>query len=367
MKQVGKGQAGLEQASLAQPKHRVTAAQFFLGMFVSQGAAALGLNTQYAGGEHLLDNVASALLALGLGFILAIPVWLLQKGNQGAVALDRPGKAAALGYLLYFVWEAAAGLALFQIFLLDTVNPDFSAGFVAAALLGAGLYGALRGVETIARCGVCVFAVLVLGCGLVFGMVALRFRPENLEPLFYQGFGQMGQGVALFLSRTTAFAEMALLLPQVRGNRARGFAGWSLGSGAFTCLVLVLMVGCLGPYAATQNFPVYTLAATTQVRSLQRLDTVFVGVWIAGLAIRLAWGLYACRLCAGAVFSKGRAKGWTAAAACFVLVLAQLAVAFPPVQRVVLSTRLLLWATLGAGCLVPLLLLLVRRGKRAAG
>ena len=354
----------MASSSPKQPTHRVSAAQFFLGMLVSQAAVTLGLNTQYAGGAHLLDNTVSALLAMGLGVLMALPAWALQKRCPEE---PLPGKAAPLCYLLYFIWEAAASLALFQIFLLDTVNPDFSAGFVAAALLGAGLYGALRGVETIARCGACVFVVLVLGCGLVFGIVALRFHRENLEPLFYQGFSQTLQGTALFLSRTTLFAHMALLLPLVRGKRALGFADWSLGSGGFTALVLVLVVGCLGPYAATQNFPVYTLAATTQVRSLQRLDTVFVGVWIAALVIRLAWSLYACRLCAGAAFSKRSAEGWTAAAACLTLVLAQLAVAFPAVQRVVLSTRLLLWATLGTGCLLPLLLLLLRRRKRAGG
>ncbi len=175
----------MASSSPKQPTHRVSAAQFFLGMLVSQAAATLGLNTQYAGGAHLLDNTVSALLAMGLGVLMVLPAWALQKRCP---VEPLPGKAAPLCYLLYFIWEAAASLALFQIFLLDTVNPDFSAGFVAAALLGAGLYGALRGVETIARCGACVFVVLVLGCGLVFGIVALRFHRENLEPSSTRAF-----------------------------------------------------------------------------------------------------------------------------------------------------------------------------------
>ena len=214
----------MASSSPKQPTHRVSAAQFFLGMLVSQAAVTLGLNTQYAGGAHLLDNTVSALLAMGLGVLMALPAWALQKRCPDE---PLPGKAAPLCYLLYFIWEAAASLALFQIFLLDTVNPDFSAGFVAAALLGAGLYGALRGVETIARCGACVFVVLVLGCGLVFGIVALRFHRENLEPLFYQGFSQTLQGTALFLSRTTLFAHMASSCPWSGGN-----APWALPAGA---------------------------------------------------------------------------------------------------------------------------------------
>ena len=46
----------MASSSPKQPTHRVSAAQFFLGMLVSQAAVTLGLNTQYAGGAHLLGR-----------------------------------------------------------------------------------------------------------------------------------------------------------------------------------------------------------------------------------------------------------------------------------------------------------------------
>ncbi len=83
----------MASSSPKQPTHRVSAAQFFLGMLVSQAAVTLGLNTQYAGGAHLLDNTVSALLAMGLGVLMALPAWALQKRYPDE---PLPGKAAPL-------------------------------------------------------------------------------------------------------------------------------------------------------------------------------------------------------------------------------------------------------------------------------
>ena len=116
---------------------------------------------------------------------------------------------------------------------------------------------------------------------------------------------------------------------------------------------LTLVAGCLGPYAASQNFPLFTLASLTQIHSLQRLDTVFIGVWIAGLVIRAALELYACRVCARALLGPRWHKKGAALAAALSWGVALLGVWSAGFRQAVLSTRPLLCATLGAGCLVP--------------
>ena len=108
--------------------------------------------------------------------------------------------------------------------LLDTVNPDFSSILVLLAIVGVALYGAFRGIETISRCATCVFAVLLLGVALVFRIVLFRFRTENPEPLFAGGLEQTARSVMLFVARTSIFADMAVLLPMVRGRSALGFS-----------------------------------------------------------------------------------------------------------------------------------------------
>lgn len=348
---------------------KISSAQFFVAMFVSHILVTIALNAQYTGGESILDNIVSYLIAMGVGVLIALPIWLCQK--RGSVpelavkALGPVGGIVPAAYWLYFVVAGSSSLALFQIFLMDTVNPGFSASLVTAAIIGVALYGALRGIETVARCATCVFVVMLLGCGLVFGIVAVRFDAGNLEPLFQCGFSQTRQGVALFLSRTSIFADMAVLLPQVKGKKARGFAGWMAGTTAFVSLTILLIAGCLGRYAYTQNFPVYVLASLTEVRSLQRLDAVFTGVWMMGLVIKLAMDLYACRVCFFNL-TGGRERKWPVwATALLLLALALLIVGNSALQRWLLDPWVLCWATVIGGAALPLIVWLaaMARGK----
>ncbi len=333
-------------------------------MFVSRVVVTIALNARFLGGENMLDAIVSYLLSMVLGVFIALPVWLLHRRypdrNVGEAAQSlwgRAGKLVPLVYILYFVLVNGASLGLFQIFLLDTVNPDFSAALTMAAILAVALYGAFRGIETVARCAACVFAVLLAGTALVFGIVAFRFDPENLEPLFADGFSQTLRGTLLFIARTSIFADMAVLLPMVRGNKVKGFAGWAAGTAAFVSLLLLLLQGCLGRYAATQNFPVYTLSSITEVRSMQRLDAVFVGVWMMGLIIKLASDTYACLVCFASVSSK-REPGLSVALTGLSVLLLDFATAGNrAVQGLLLHTGFLFWCTAATGCFLPLAVL----------
>ena len=340
-------------------KTSISARQFFVAMFVSQVLVTIALGAQFTGGENILDSIFSYLLAMAVGLAVALPIGWSQRGGRSVpeLAMDGLGRAGAvvpLAYCLYFVIAGGSSLALFEIFLMDTVNPGFSAGLVVAALLGVALYGAMRGIETVGRCATCVLVVLLLGCGLVFGIVAARFSGKNLEPVFYHGFGQTKQGVALFLARTSVFADMAVLLPQVKGRKALGFAGWMAGTAGFISLTILLIAGCLGRYAYTQNFPVYVLASLTEVRSLQRLDAVFTGVWIMGLIIKLAVDLYACRVCFAAI-SKKRRRWPVCLAAGGMLLLALLGAAGGAVQALLMDEDFLALCTLLSGLALPVI------------
>ncbi len=351
---------------------KITATQFFLMMFVSRAVVTIGLNASYLGGENMLEAIVSYAAAMGASLLLAIPVRgvvrrypALTIGDAAQVALGPVGKTVPALYLVYFLQSGAASLGIFQVFLVDTVDPEFSASLAMTALLGVAVFGASRGLETVARAGVCVFALLTVGTGLVFALVAGRFDGENLEPLFTHGGHQALTGTLLFALRTSVFADMAVLLPFVTGRRTRGFLLWAGGTTLFVAGVLLLLAGCLGPYAATRNFPVYFLSSLTDTRAFQRMDAVFIGVWMMGLIVKLACELTACRVCLGSVTRRDRPLLWALLPGLAVLGTAFAAVRHPWVQRILLDTRLLLFCTAMAGLLLPGAVLLGRRRKGA--
>lgn len=341
-------------------KHSITAAQFFVMMFVSRVVVTIALNSRYLGGENMLEGIISYVAAMLLAVIISLPVWFLHGrypdfsiGRAAEKAMGRAGRIVSVLYILYFVIINGSSLGLFQIFLMDTVNPEFSAAVTMAAVLAVAVYGAFRGIETVARCATCIFAAMLVGTVLVFAIVAQHFTSENLEPLFVGGLSQTIVGTKLFVARTSVFADMAVLLPMVRGRKKLGFAAWAGGTSLFVSVLLLLLAGCLGPYAATQNFPVYALSAITEVRSMQRLDAVFVGVWLMGLIIKLACDIYACRVCSVSIFGRPLPRFTVCTVGAAVLLLAFLTAEVRPVQKILLNTDLLFFCTVIIGALVP--------------
>lgn len=348
-----------------QRKTKVSASQFFLMMFVSRAVVTIALNAQFTGGENLLDSIVSCVGAMLLGFLMVLPVWILHRkysylnvNDVAKLSMGGLGKAVPVFYLLYFIWSNAAVFALFEIFLMDTINPDFSSVWVILSIGAVALYGAIKGLEAVSRCAVCIFVVLMLGMILVFGSAISRFQTENLEPLFQNGFHQTLVSTVLFVARASVFADMAVLLPMVKGRSGAGFSLWNLGAAAFLGGLLFLLSGCLGRYAYTQNFPVYVLSSLSEIQSLQRVDAVFVGIWMMGIIIRAACDIYACRVCCS-VLGKGKSQRISAAAVCLLMLgLGFLTVRSGPVQRAVLHTGGQFFATVAAGFLIPLIVLL---------
>ena len=245
-------------------EHTISAAQFFAVQFLIRVTMTIALDPSAIAGENPLKTLLSYGLAMVLGAGLAVPVWLLPRqpgvafGEQARTALGPLGRVVGLFYILYFVAANALSLGAFLELLEKRLHPEFPLVLILAAVVAVAAYGAWRGLETIARAGACLCVLVLAGTALLFGTAAGRFQWENLQPL---GDAPALRGAAVFLSRTSLFAEMAVLLPYVRGRRGLGFALWSLGTTVFVAALTLLLAGCLGPYAATQDFPVYTLAS----------------------------------------------------------------------------------------------------------
>lgn len=350
---------------------KISSAQFFLTLFVSRAVVAIGLNARYLGGGNTLEAIVSYALAMAASLPLTLPVWALARrrpgltiGDAAQEALGPAGKVVPALYIVYFLQSGAASLGVFELFLMDTVNPEFSADLAMAATLAVAVAGALWGLEAVARSAVCVFALLVGGSLLVFGIVSARFDPENLEPVSLRGVVQTFRGTLLLALRSSVFADLAVLLPFVRGRGGRGFLLWAAGATLFVSVTLLLLAGCLGPYAATRSFPIYSLASLSQARSLQRLDAVFLGVWMTGLIVKLSCELFACRVCVQSLAGRPLPGADALLPGAALLGLALAGVKIQWVQRVLLDVRLLLFCGVMVSLLLPGVVLLAGRKKR---
>ena len=234
-----------------QKQYRISAGQLFSILFVNRSVIMLTHNTLLGGGENMVDNILSALLALVLNFVLILPLYFLHRRNPqenvletGERLVGKPGAILlAVFYGLYFMAIDSYYLSFFQIFLNNIMEPLMPVWLVALAFVAVVCYAAYLGIEAIARTA--GFALAIILIGMVWIGVALlpKIQWINYDPFLYNGPKQLFTGTALFLARSTGFSTMALLLPRVSGKKKLKFCIWNTG---IYCLMIFLLLGMVG-------------------------------------------------------------------------------------------------------------------------
>lgn len=302
---------------------KISALQFYFMLFLSRAVISLTINSQTVGENNFLDNILSSGILLAALFLLSQPLFSLHKSyperSLPAIAETRFGAAGysvSFLYTVYFLVMNTYSLALYLTLLTNTMDPAASKWSIAIVLTGIALYGAVKGIETVSRASICIFALFLLGFAALFIALIPRMNAAFQEPVLYSGTEQMLQGAFVFAARCTFLAELAVLMPFVDGELRRGFTAWNIGTGVFVSILLVFLVVCLGEYAYLQIFPVYTLATMAEIAGIQRLDALLVGLSMMALVIRMSCGLFAISECwARSVKLRPRVRLVSAAAA----------------------------------------------------
>lgn len=285
-------------------KTQISALQFYLMLFLSRVVVSMTINAQTFGGGNFLDTILSEILLFAVSAVFVLPLFALHRKypelSLPGIAEKRFG-AAGYGvsalYFLYFVLMNTFSLALFLVLILNTMDPAASGWSIVLVLSGIALYGAVKGIETVSRAAICIFAVFLLGIGAIFTALSGKVHPDYLEPILQNGTDQLLRGFWAFAARCTSLAEFAVLMPFVIQNKKKGFLLWGGGTALFLSVILFFLVSCLGEYADLQIFPFYTLSTMAEVAGIQRLDALLIGLCMMTLVIRLAVGFFAVSEC----------------------------------------------------------------------
>lgn len=355
-------------------QHFISAGQLFSLLFIGRIIIVLTINAQLAGGDSILDNTVSAVFALALNFVLIIPLWLLYRRRPALNVLDssyflfgKIGTVICMIYAVYFVVVNWYYLSFFQLYIGNVMNPNTPVWIVAAAVLVVSCYGAFKGVEAIARAS---GVILVIICaGIIFIIVTLfsEINPLNYEPLLYRGPRQAVTGVMLFLARSTGFASLAVMLPKTKGRKKLGFVLWNVGVYVFITVLLLVIVGAAGDYLKNQLFPVYAASALAEAGPFQRLDAIYLGIWMMGLFVKIAFDLFLISVCITKIWSEKAGKVSILVGGVLIAVVAQVTAYSRALQNFVYGLWFLGAFTLSVAFVIPLLLLLtdvVKNGRK---
>ena len=298
-------------------KNTIGSGQFFCLLYVSHAINILmttpGIQT--AGGmEHLLWSVPLSVVG---SIVLALPFWWMHRRYRawgiGELSVAVLGKGFALpillGYVVLYLYHSAVSVVQYQLFVMDTMLPQVSVWILTTAILVTACYGAMLGIEALARASGFFLAIIFVSLLVIFCALFPKVTWEHFSPVKDINFSEIARKSVATTTWMLEIGTMAVIFPYVHGKIGRNLLVWSVGEGLTLAVVAFLTVGVLGEYLGTQMFPFYTVASMAEIGSLQRQDALFVGVWTMGLYVRVALFLVAASLCVTSFFGE-KAGRW---------------------------------------------------------
>ena len=236
--------------------------------------------------------VAAAKLAIVL---LYVPILLFIRRHPGENLISfAAGKSKALGwisgalFIIFLVLMEVLTLSKLQFYAAGTIFSDASSFLIVALPVLVCAYGAMKGIQAVARVGSAVAAIMT---AFIITVGLSVWRHADLT-LLYPAF--IEDGSAFFRDFTAEMGGNAeilifpLLASEVREKPSRTVYVYIPAILVLIEAMYFLEAAVLGPYLAEVNFPFYILSALSDITVFQRLDGIDVVVWIMACIIKLS-------------------------------------------------------------------------------
>ncbi len=353
------------------PFVRLSVFQLFAMLYISRMVVNVTYSSYTSDINSLHYGMVAALIALPLTIVMTIPVYLMFKTGDGRTVTDNAydlfkkwGSIIAVVYGLYFLWILINTLSQFNVMVTNVLNPTASVLVLSLAVVVASMYGAYKGIEALGRASTVIFifitvALIILFCTLVPKVDTLNYIPvttENTQNIF--------SVVTNMLAKNSCVSAMAILLPFVKGKTRGTVTWWSIAVYVTTAVFILLITGVLGDYLETQVFPVYTLTAVASLGVTERLDGLFLGVWTAGMFVKISLYIYLLSACVKRIFGEVISRWSILICGVLVLVTAMGITATDGLFDMMFNNRLLLILTLITSVVIPLFIAVANKIKK---
>lgn len=273
----------------------ISTGQIFSMLFISKIVISMTYGSLLIGDSDIWDHLVSVPISFLLTFLIVWPIYKLFSMDEKMNIMDniydligKWGITLIFIYVIYYLVICFHTLAVFNNFISNAVNPPISITFLTFILIICSCYGAYKGLEVLARTSSfilisTVFSVVFLGVSLFSGVEVINFTP-----LMYNGSESVKEGVIYMISQSPCIIALAVLLPMGKGNKKRGIIIWNFLVYLLFAMIIVLIIGSMGDFVYTQLFPVYTAAGIGKFGSFRHLDSLYLGVWISGIFLKLS-------------------------------------------------------------------------------
>lgn len=252
------------------------------------------------------NSIQDLLPALGVGFltnlVAAVPLLLLLRRHPGhdlvecaSKILGRAGGvAAAILYGAFFLAYASWITGTYDNYFSNAVVAEASPGSLNILMLLICVYGAYKGIETIARFGSVTAILYILAMLLICLVLIPEVDPGLLKPMFYGG-----PGLLLRASMTNyTLGVQAVLLGFLAAFQKQGksigkaYAAWDAVSTVLLGILLFFIVTVTGAAGARWFDALQFLSTIFSISVFERLDGIMLVPWALSVILSTTFYIY---------------------------------------------------------------------------
>ncbi len=276
-------------------KNRIGTAQLMILLFLSRLFNALtyipGMGSTVSGTAMLFSNLIGA----GVLLLLFLPlVVMANRYPERSIVMNLRagfhgiGSFCSIFYYLFLILLAAQTLAQFQFFMSNAIYPDAAVWVIILPMLLVAVYAAHAGIEGIARAGFLIFIAFCIAFAFIILSSVQNVDLYNVVPLGHKAVQEIMQGVYAVVSRGAELVLFCLLLPYAGKGTGTAAAGFTLLSFSVQEIIGFFILTVLGSFSYSQTFPFFSLASMSEISVFQRMDALYMGIWVFVAFIRLS-------------------------------------------------------------------------------
>ena len=320
------------------------------------------------------NQIIAVLISFISTFVFAAPVYFLYKKFPNFTMSDnilnfwgKFGIVFILVYSLYFLFVCCHSLSLFNIFISNVMNPDFSVKTLSFTIVLTSCYGAYKGLEGLARASSIIMSIIFVS--IFFLAIALipQINFLNYPPMTFKDSKNILNTTLIMMSKMSYIPAMTMLLPFAKGNVKKGIVLWNVILHVFIALLITLLVGALGEYINTHVFPVYAATSIAEIGMFKRLDALYMGIFTTGLFVKISLFLLLFSLTVSKIFGDKIGRVSIFAGGLFVAITGMIFSNSKNASEFFYSTPFSFTFTVIVGTVFPLFLLIVSHIKNKKG
>ena len=351
----------------------ISTSQLFCMLFLVRVAISITYSGMVINSSNIADHILSAGISFVVTFLLVIPIYKLFKIDSRCDISDnlintmgKFGYVLIVVYVMYYLLVSSYTVANLNNFITNTMNPPIPITTLAITLIVIACYGAYKGIEGLARASSIIFFIIVLSSMFIIFSLIPNLNMQNFKPFLYEGSESMWKGTIYMLSHESAIPLMAMLLPFTKGRTKYGIIFWNIGVYTLVSIGIFMMAGTMGDYLKTQLFPVYTVLSIAKVSELQHLDSIYLGLWITSIFIKIALFLNVSSECVKKMFGKTIAK-YSIPVFGVIVVCGSVFVGGTGVWSGLFNTNFLFWTMILTSVVIPLILIFMKLSVKKRG